>query len=211
MTAEIALMTHHPLTAEEHATPNHTALASLITRARTGDAAAFDELTELHQRRVLSLAWRLLGNREDARDAAQETFLRLYKHLGKFDPARDFAGWLYRIVVNVCRDAQRKRRTDHCSLEAELAAGTLPEPASGHDTEGAALLAEEQFLLACALATLTEKERAALVLRDLEGLPSDEVAEILGSSPATVRSQISSARAKLRAFRARHHTPRGPQ
>lgn len=206
MTAEIALMTQQSPPVEES-----TVLFALIVRARGGDLAAFEQLIELHERRVITLAWRLLGNREDARDAAQEAFLRLYKHLGKFDPARDFAGWLYRIVVNVCRDQQRKRRTDHSSLEAELAAGTLLEPASRHNTEEAALLAEEQALLARALATLTEKERAALVLRDLEGLPSDEVAAILGSSQSTVRSQISAARAKLRAFRANAQRPRGPK
>lgn len=206
MTAEIALMTQQSPPVEES-----TPLFALIVRARSGDIAAFEQLIELHERRVVTLAWRLLGNQEDARDAAQEVFLRLYKHLGKYDPARDFAGWLYRIVINVCRDAQRKRRADHCSLEAELAAGTMPEPASAHDTEAAALLAEEQALLLLALATLTEKERAALVLRDLEGLPSDEVAAILGSSPTTVRSQISAARTKLRAFRARYYTPRGPK
>jgi RNA polymerase sigma-70 factor, ECF subfamily len=176
-------------------------LARLIRCAQAGDAAAFDALMQAHQRQVVSLAWRLLGDRDDARDAAQETFLRVYKHLNRFDPSREFAAWLYRIVVNVCRDLARKRRPNVRSFEAGLETGEIAEPASPLDTESAAMAAEQQAIVLRALATLSEKERAAIVLRDLEGLPTEEVARILGSSPTTVRSQISSARAKLRAFR----------
>lgn len=204
---EIALMADHSPPAEPVA--DHHAVvrpdAQLIARAQAGDALAFDQIVITHQRRIIALAWRLLGNNEDARDAAQETFLRVYKHLHKFDPAQDFAGWLYRIAVNVCRDLGRKRRSQQSwqtSFEAELAAGKLIEPVSPHNTEAAALLAQEQMILLRALATLAEKERAAIVLRDLEGLPTEEVARILGSSPTTVRSQISAARVKLKAFRA---------
>lgn len=176
---------------------------SLIIRAKAGDTTAFDQIISGHQRRVISLAWRMLGNREDARDAAQETFLRVYRYLDRFDPAQDFNGWLYRIAVNVCRDLARKRRGNHFSLEAEVASGAIAEPVSPHNTESAALLAQEQAILMRALATLSEKERAAIVLRDLEGLPTEEVARILGSSQTTVRSQISAARVKIKAFRDR--------
>jgi RNA polymerase sigma-70 factor (ECF subfamily) len=178
-------------------------MAHLITRAKAGDLAAFDQIIICHQRKIISLAWRLLGDREDARDAAQETFLRVYKSFGGFDPAQDFNGWLYRIAVNVCRDLARKRRGDLYSLEAEVESGAIAEPASPHDTESAAMLAQEQAILLRALATLPEKERAAIVLRDLEGLDTEEVARILGSSPTTVRSQISAARVKIKAFRER--------
>lgn len=179
------------------------ATARLITRAKAGDATAFDQIIINHERRVISLAWRMLGNREDARDAAQETFLRVYRYLDRFDPAQDFSGWLYRIAVNVCRDLARKRRGNHFSLEAEVESGAIVEPVSPHNTESAALLAQEHAILLRALSTLSEKERAAIVLRDLEGLPTEEVARILGSSPTTVRSQISAARVKIKAFRDR--------
>ena len=175
--------------------------ARLIERACGGDAGAFEQLVGAQQQRVAALAWRLLGNREDARDAAQEAFLRVYKHLHKFDARQDFNGWLYRIVVNVCRDLARKRGRHTLSLEAERAAGALPEPASTHDTEADALRREQQAIILRALETLSEKERAALVLRDLEGLPTEEVARILHSSPTTVRSQISTARVKIKRFR----------
>ncbi len=177
------------------------ATARLIIRAKAGDTTAFDQIIIGHQRKIISLAWRMLGNQEDARDAAQETFLRVYKSFSKYDPAQDFNGWLYRIAVNVCRDLARKRRSNHFSLEAEVESGGIAEPMSPHNTESAALLAQEHAILRRALATLPEKERAAIVLRDLEGLDTEEVAKILGSSPTTVRSQISAARVKIKAFR----------
>ena len=175
----------------------------LIIRAKAGDLTAFDQIIINHQRKVISLAWRLLGNREDALDAAQETFLRVYKSFGKFDQAQDFNGWLYRIAVNVCRNLARKHRGNLYSLEAEVESGAIAEPASPHNTESAVMLAQEQAILLRALATLPEKERAAIVLRDMEELETEEVARILGSSPTTVRSQISAARVKIKAFRER--------
>jgi RNA polymerase sigma-70 factor (ECF subfamily) len=206
---EIALMAEK---IEGHGESRDRAVAAmtcLIIRAKAGDTTAFDQIIISHQRRVISLAWRLLGNQEDARDAAQETFLRVYKSFGSFDPAQDFNGWLYRIAVNVCRDLARKRRSNHFSLEAEVESGVIAEPVSPHNTESAAMLAQEQAILLRALATLPEKERAAIVLRDLEGLETEEVARILGSRPTTVRSQISTARVKIKAFRERFLN-RGP-
>jgi RNA polymerase sigma-70 factor (ECF subfamily) len=176
---------------------------SIIERARGGDTQAFEQLMMAHQQRVLSTAWRMLGNVEDARDAAQEVFLRLYKHLPKYDARQEFAGWLYRIVINVCHDVARKRGHRYTSLEAEQETGQLPILLSRDNSEHAAMQAEEQAIVLRALATLTEKERAALVLRDLEGLPTEEVAQILGSSATTVRSQISTARTKIKQYRDR--------
>src|SRR5262245_30985202 len=184
-------------------------IAQLIDCAQSGDTTAFDQIVIHHQHRVVALAWLMLGNQEDARDAAQEAFLRVYKHIKKFDPTQDFSGWLYRIVVNVCRDLARKRRSNLSSFEAEIETGAIQEPASPLNTEAAAMVAQEQAIVLKALATLTEKERAAIVLRDLEGLATEEVARILGSSPTTVRSQISSARAKIRVFRSRYVAMRG--
>lgn len=174
---------------------------TILARACSGDAVAFDQLMIAHQQRVMATAWRMLGNTEDARDAAQEVFLRLYKHLPKYDATQDFSGWLYRIVINVCHDIARKRGNRHSSFEAEQEAGTLPALLSQDNSERAAMQAEEQAILMRALSTLTEKERAAIVLRDLEGIPTPEVAQILGSSATTVRSQISTARTKIKLYR----------
>jgi RNA polymerase sigma-70 factor, ECF subfamily len=175
----------------------------IIERARSGDAAAFEQLMIAHQQRVLATAWRMLGNTEDARDAAQEVFLRLYKHLPKYDARQEFAGWLYRIVINVCHDVARKRGAKHSSFEFEQEAGTLPPLLSRDNSERAAMQSEEQAIVMKALSKLSEKERAVIVLRDLEGLPTEEVARILGSSATTVRSQISTARTKIKQYRDR--------
>ena len=203
--AEIALMAGE-LGPGGEAAEGRTAAARLVERARAGDAAAFDRLVLAHQRQVLATAWRMLGREDEARDAAQEAFLRVYKHLDKFDARQDFSGWLYRIVVNVCRDLARKRgpRGRLTSYEEECAAGHLEAAPGPDDAEARAIRAQERAIIARAIATLPEKERAALVLRDLEGLPTEEVARILRSSQATVRSQISSARAKIKLYRDRH-------
>ena len=171
-----------------------SALAALIERAREGDGRAFDRLMVETQERVLGLAWRFLGSREDARDAAQEVYLRVFRHLNRFRAEHDFHGWLYRITVNVCRDAARRRR------RAPVAKGTNPDPPQEPVAEEALLGAERWRRLLEALASLPAKERAALVLRDLEGLTSEQVARALGSRPATVRGQIASARVKIRRF-----------
>jgi RNA polymerase sigma-70 factor (ECF subfamily) len=185
--------------------------AALVSLARAGDALAFERLMLLTERRVVTVAWRLLGNREDARDAAQEVFLRVYKYLARFREGEDFHGWLYRITVNVCRDFARKRRaggeqlddavTDRDEMTTSENLRSDGRSASAPlDAENAALRTQQLALIRRALATLPEKERAAVVLRDLEGLSTEEVARSLGSRPVTVRSQVSSARAKIKTY-----------
>lgn len=198
-------MTENLILSEDPAERPGSSVRLLIENAKAGDRIAFDQLMICYQRRVVSTAWRMLGNREDARDAAQEAFLRVYKHLGSFREDQEFAGWLYRIVVNVCHDLARKRgRADQfASLETERETGYIETLAGGDDIEAAAIRAQEQAMVVQALETLSKKERAALVLRDLEGLSTEEVAQALGSSQTTVRSQISSARSKIKAFRDR--------
>lgn len=190
---------------ESHSEREAVSLSPVIERAKAGDAAAFEQIIDYCQRKVVTTAWRMLGDREDARDAAQEVFLRAYKYLGSFDARQDFSAWLYRITVNVCRDIARKRgRGDQFkSFESERDMGNLEALASAENIEAAAIHSEQQAIIGQALSTLSKKERAAIVLRDLEGLPTEEVARILGSSQATVRSQIASARVKIKRHRDR--------
>ncbi|MEY3283034.1 MAG: hypothetical protein RIR86_1047 [Acidobacteriota bacterium] len=181
----------------------------LVSLAQGGDHQAFDHLINLHQGRIINLAQRLLSNhqatnRDDAYDVAQEVFIKFYRHLDQFNPTQQLSSWLYRITVNTCHDFTRsQRRRTPVSLEEVLEERIIPEPAGNDNVEKKAILRQEQNMILKALATLTEKERVAIVLRDIEGLSSEEVAAILGSSPTTVRSQISSARSKLRQFRKR--------
>jgi len=166
----------------------------LLEAARSGDLAAFELLMRRHERMVLTTALRLLGRMEDAQDASQEVFLRLYRNLGKVAGTRNLPGWIYRVTVNVCHDFRRR----HPEV---LLAGDIPEFVSpGADPQQALTDAERRRALDLSLRLLSEKERTALVLRDLEGLPTEEVAAILGTSQATVRSQIFKARIKMRDF-----------
>ncbi len=178
-------------------------LSAHIVRARAGDTLAFEQVMVCTQHKVAATAWRLLGNREDARDAAQEVFLRAFKYLKAYRPEQDFHGWLYRITVNVCRDMLRGRnkagaQSSMIDFERELSA--LEAIAGDSDTAEAAVVAQQRAIVRRALETLPEKERTALVLRDLEGLSTDEVARMMGSRPATVRSQVSTARGKVKVF-----------
>jgi RNA polymerase sigma-70 factor (ECF subfamily) len=166
-------------------------------RENTGDLAAFERIMSQCERRVLRVALRLLNNPQDAQDAAQEVFLRLYKNFGDLDETRGYEPWLYRVTVNVCRDIARVRRRS-IGL-AEVPDPVSPQPDAYHD----AARAQQREMIRRGLSCLGEKERAALVLRDVEGLSTREVAGILGSSENTVRSQICSARLKLRDFTGR--------
>jgi RNA polymerase sigma-70 factor (ECF subfamily) len=168
-------------------------LADLVARARAGDVQSFEELMTLHQRYVFRSAYRILGHIEDAQDAAQEVFFRLYKYMHRFDTSKSLTPWLYKMTVNVCYDIARKRQhTDQ--INEEIVAAVADESID---------LTAERKTMALALKTLSEKERAAIVLRDIEGLSTREVAQILGSTETTVRSQISRARIKLKEYRDR--------
>lgn len=169
----------------------------LVRLARGGDIAAFEQLVRLHERQVLRVAQRLLGHREDARDAAQEAFLRVFRFLSSYDERREFGGWLHRIVVNACHDLRRRLR--HRAFQRpieELPAAVEAQPG---DQESLAERGQARRLLERALLALTDREREAVVLRDVEGLGTDEVARALGCSEGTVRSHLARGRLKLHA------------
>lgn len=147
----------------------------------------FERIMRVHQRLVVSTAYRLLGRMDDARDAAQEVFLRLLKHLDRIQG--DPKPWLYRVTVNVCNDHLRRR----VIVKPPDAQQPDPSPDATHAID----LNDRKRLLMEALATLPARERAAVVLRDIEGLSTREVAAILEIEEVTVRSQISIARVKL--------------
>ena len=166
-------------------------------RENSSDLAAFERIMTECERRVLRIALRLLNNPQDAQDAAQEVFLRLYKHLDRLDETRGYEAWLFRVTVNVCRDMGRTRRRS-VALE-EVPDPAAPQPDAYHD----AACAQQRDIVRRGLGRLGQKERAALVLRDVDGLSTREVAGILGCSENTVRSQICTARLKLRDFTSR--------
>jgi len=184
-------------------TRNQTALALLVERATAGDTAAFEQIMIHSQQRVMAMSWRILGNEADARDASQEVFLRVYKYLGRFKQDQDFFAWVYRITVNVCRDMLKKRQHESerfRALDGDSSEEMLEIPFVHEDAEQTLIQAQRRELISRAIATLPFKERASIVLRDVEGLSTDEVARVLKSSSTTVRSQISSARRKIRDY-----------
>ena len=155
-----------------------------------GSGQTFEGLVAAHERMVLRVAYRLLGRLEDAQDAAQEVFLRLFRNLDRI--GADPKSWLYRVTVNVCNDHHRRRKA---VLELDSRPHSAADPAP--DPERAMALEERKRLVTEALETLPERERASVVLRDIEGLSTAEVAGILGVEEVTVRSQVFSARLKL--------------
>ncbi|HTL98518.1 MAG TPA: RNA polymerase sigma factor [Holophagaceae bacterium] len=180
-------------------------LDAVAHRAREGEPGAFEELMALTDLKVLGVAWRILGDRDQARDAAQEVYLRIYRSLAGYRPTEGFRAWMHRITVNVCFDHMRKRGPRMASFEDQE--GLDHAHPGGEHPEEALLLDQRRALVRQALQTLPAAERAALVLRDLEGLSTEEAAKALGVRPATVRSQISNARAKVQAFCARRTRP----
>jgi RNA polymerase sigma-70 factor (ECF subfamily) len=170
-------------------------VARLVQLTLGGDTAAFEAIVVRYERRVMTLAVRLLGCRDEAPDVAQEVFLRAFKYLHRLDLGKPVAPWLMRITVNVCRDAARQRRrrdTTFVCVEPIDPIDRAPDPHAGLARK------QEQRMLQQALESLPEKERLAIVLRDVEGLTTAEVAEILDSSETTVRSQISRGRLRLK-------------
>jgi RNA polymerase sigma-70 factor (ECF subfamily) len=198
-TCELAL-TPIDATAEARG-PAEPETAEWVRRARTGDGKAFALLVGRYEHMVLRTGLRLLGRMDQAQDAAQETFLRMHRYLVRFDESRELGPWLYRVVVNVCRDLARHRAPANLVSLEEVRdtrqAGTRGGP---EEIDGAVSMAEQRRLVQAALDTLPEKERAAVVLRDIEGLPTSDVAQILGSSEGTVRSQVCTARLKIKRF-----------
>ncbi len=151
--------------------------------------AEFEHLMARHERLVLRTALRMLGRLEDAQDAAQEVFMRLYRNIGKIDAGRGVESWLYRTTMNACFDQLRRRRPDG-PIEWEPPVAAVQHAEMERD--------QRRRLVGEALKTLPEKERAAVILREIEGLETAEVARILGSTEATVRSQVSMGKARLK-------------
>lgn len=177
-------------------------LRQMITRARSGDAVAFEQLITLYERPVLRTAWRMLGDREAARDAAQEVFVRFFKYLHRFREGNRLQPWLYRIVTNVCRDISRRRRRERAVfVDMETAQADVDSFTASGDQEQSALAAHECAVIIAALETLRPREREAIVLRDIEGLTTAETAKTMGCLQMTVRTHLSRARVKIKEFR----------
>jgi RNA polymerase sigma-70 factor (ECF subfamily) len=175
---------------------------SAVERARSGDSDAFRLLVEQHSRAVFRLAFRMTGNEQDAEDVVQETFLRAYRQLDKYEARSSFATWLYRIASNYSLDLIRMRKRHEEKRERGSKAEerdilqTIPVNAPGPDR--IAHSNQVQARVNEALDELSDQERTAFVLRHFEGLSIDEIGETLGTGTNATKHSIFRAVQKLR-------------
>lgn len=162
---------------------------SLVVSAQGGDGQAFAALVRLHQRRAYAVARSIVLSHEDAEDAVQEAFLHAYRALDRFRPDQPFGAWLYRIVSNAALDLVRRRRVRDTDELPETIAMPFRDPAES---------GELRARLARALTRLSERQRAVIVLHDVEGFTHGEIGSILGIPEGTARSDLHHARAALR-------------
>jgi RNA polymerase sigma-70 factor, ECF subfamily len=170
----------------------------LAARATQGDVEAFTKLVRAHSSLVYRVALRMLGN-EDAQDASQEVWVRVWRNIGSFRAESAFSTWLYRITVNTCLTFRQResRRHEHEYTSQELP--YLPEPSSPEeaDPEAAALSAERRDEIQAALEHVRAEHRAALILRHMEGLSYAEIAEVLEVPDGTAKGWVSRGRAAM--------------
>jgi RNA polymerase sigma-70 factor (ECF subfamily) len=176
-----------------------TEAVAVLARARQGDSDAFRALVEQHSHAVFRLAYRMTGNEQDAEDVVQESFLRAFRHLGRFEARANFATWLYRIVANCAVDLMRVRqsRRDQSHVES-LDAVESSVAGGGHGPERLAESAEISQRVAAAMHELSPLERAAFTLRHHEGCSIQEISKILGLGTSAAKHSVFRAVRKLR-------------
>jgi RNA polymerase sigma-70 factor (ECF subfamily) len=172
----------------------------LIAESLNGRPAAFGDLVRRYQDRLFNAVVRVVDNADDAQDVVQEAFVNAYQSLGSFKGDAEFYTWLYRIAFNTAVSHRRRRRA-LVSLETGRDGEPVidPQDPSLETRPGAALeRSEEEFALQSALNRLSTEHRTVLVLKDIEGMKYEQIAEVLGVPIGTVRSRIHRARLELR-------------
>src|SRR5262245_15299160 len=172
---------------------------AVLARARRGDSEAFRQLVERHSRSVFRLAFRMTGNEHDAEDVVQESFLRAYKQLARFESRSNFGTWLYRITANCAVDLMRSRQARHDVSRSDSLDADVHQPAA--DAPGPdrmAHSAEIERTVQNALGGLSPLERAAFTLRHYEGRSIDEIATTLGLGTSAAKHSVFRAVKKLR-------------
>lgn len=167
----------------------------LIAQVKKGNQQAFAELVSRYNRQVAALAFKMVGNYDEAADVTQIVFVKMYDNVWRFDPKKKFYSWLYRITVNAAIDYMRKhKRHRHEPLEDfhERSDDTSADPESSYRRQQIGLFVRQ------ATRSLSDKQRSAFVLRDIEGCDIDEVANSMNVSEATVRWYLHRARTKIR-------------
>jgi len=169
-------------------------LNELITRSKRSDGNAFRQLVECHQSMIYSLSYRLLGNEEEAKDAVQETFIKVWMNLKGFDTNRKFSTWVYAIATNLCYDKLKSNKHFSNSLPAEI----LNEVISNEDVEKKMIDSELGALITALTDELTPKQKIVFTLSDLEDLSTEEIVQITGMTANQIKSNLFLARQALR-------------
>ncbi len=197
---------NHPLPEALIAGSGEVADRTLVARAQMGDDSSFEELVRRHQQKIYGLCYHLTSNHEDATDLAQDAFVKAWKALKSFKGDSSFYTWIYRIAYNSVLNhlKQRRHRTPHLSLDdldfnaehspdlVELISEKTPRREAG--------LMELQKKLNEAMLKLSPEHRAVVTMHDIQGLPHDEIAQVMQCNPGTVRSRLFYARQQLQAW-----------
>jgi len=166
--------------------------ATLAARAREGDVRAYEQLVLRYQGPMFRLASRMLADRAEAEDVAQEVFLTAWRRIGQLQDDAAVAGWLYRMTTNRCLNVIRSRR-----IPAEVDLDSTESPRTDTRPEHAVQVSGQMAALTAALAQLTPEQRACWLLREVHGQSYEEIAEIVGANATAVRGRIARARAQL--------------
>jgi RNA polymerase sigma-70 factor (ECF subfamily) len=187
----------------------------LVAAAKSGDASAFEELVNRYERKIFRLTMNITRNREDAEDAMQDAFMKAYSHLDKFHEDSRFYTWLVRIAANEALMRLRKRRPNQVSLDEPIEGEDdfIPQQIEdwGPSPEQRFAQTEMRDILRGVIDELPPDFRVVFVLRDVEGLSTEETAETVGISEAAVKSRLLRARLKLRQKLNRHFRQDGKQ
>jgi len=176
--------------------------SQLVKLALKGDQAAFAELVELYQEKLYHMAYRMLNNRQEAEDVVQDTFMRVYNNLERYDDTMKFSTWIYRIATNLCIDRLRKRKPIY-SLDAESSEyegldGYSMIPSDNRTPESELLLSETQRIIHQAIDTLPPKYKTVMILRYIHELSLQEVGDILDMPVTTIKTRVHRGREFLR-------------
>lgn len=180
----------------------HFVETRLAKLARNGDRAAFEELVQLYRDKIYHLAYRMLGNRQEAEDAVQETFLRVYLNLERYDETQKFSTWIFRIGTNLCIDRLRKKKPNY-SLDAELPDGEGGDwysmlPSEEPLPEDQIVLSETQAQIRQAIEMMPDKYKSVVVLRYLQDMSLQEIGDVLDMPVTTVKTRVHRGREFLR-------------
>jgi RNA polymerase sigma-70 factor (ECF subfamily) len=171
---------------------------TLVDAARDGDHDAFTALVNRHGGKVRGVAWRVLGNADDAEDAAQEAFVRAYRALPKFRGQSSFASWIHRITLNVCHDMLRARRARYADAPlTEVAEESLRDPDHYSDPQRVVLGAEFRSELSAALEHIHPSYRTAILLHDQDGLTISRIAQLTAVPVPTAKARLRRGRMQL--------------